>query len=277
MYCSIHRISEKVIRKVQKLSNWLWRRHYIISSFLSYIRIFIKHCFFCGPFLVLKRASKKKTGARRGAPGDEKYTDTSTASETTTLPFSLQPPLLLHLPERLFSSLPLSLSDMSRSRMNFRSGRRGPAAYMRRKERMLRISIRRMVKTDTFYLMVLSLVALNTICVAIVHHNQPDWLTVFLCGFLWSCSYCLLLLLLTSMLFFLFSPLDYAEFVFLGLFLAEMFLKMYGLGFRLYFHSSFNCFDCGVRSKIQNILILTLYFIYIYIYIYRIIFWNNTK
>ncbi|XP_053738623.1 voltage-dependent R-type calcium channel subunit alpha-1E-like [Synchiropus splendidus] len=136
---------------------------------------------------VLKRASKK-TGARRGAPGDEKYTDMSTAS-------------------------------MSRSRMNFRSGRRGPAAYLRRKERMLRISIRRMVKTDTFYLLVLSLVALNTICVAIVHHDQPDWLTVFL---------------------------YYAEFVFLGLFLAEMFLKMYGLGFRLYFHSSFNCFDCGV-------------------------------
>uniref|UniRef100_A0A3B5M7D3 Voltage-dependent calcium channel alpha-1 subunit IQ domain-containing protein n=1 Tax=Xiphophorus couchianus TaxID=32473 RepID=A0A3B5M7D3_9TELE len=98
-------------------------------------------------------------------------------------------------------------------------GRRGPAAYLRRKERMLRISIRRMVKTDTFYLMVLSLVALNTICVAIVHHDQPDWLTIIL---------------------------YYAEFVFLGLFLAEMFLKMYGLGFRLYFHSSFNCFDCGV-------------------------------
>uniref|UniRef100_A0A3B5ALJ0 Voltage-dependent calcium channel type A subunit alpha-1 n=1 Tax=Stegastes partitus TaxID=144197 RepID=A0A3B5ALJ0_9TELE len=111
------------------------------------------------------------------------------------------------------------LDGMSRSRMNFRSGRRGPAAYLRRKERMLRISIRRMVKTDTFYLMVLSLVALNTICVAVVHYNQPDWLTIFL---------------------------YYAEFVFLGLFLAEMFLKMYGLGFRLYFHSSFNCFDCGV-------------------------------
>ncbi|XP_067331062.1 voltage-dependent R-type calcium channel subunit alpha-1E isoform X3 [Channa argus] len=139
------------------------------------------------PLDVLKRASKK-TGARRGAPGEDKYTDMYTA-------------------------------NMSRSRMNFRSGRRGPAAYLRRKERMLRISIRRMVKTDTFYLMVLSLVALNTICVAIVHHNQPDWLTIFL---------------------------YYAEFVFLGLFLAEMFLKMYGLGFRLYFHSSFNCFDCGV-------------------------------
>ncbi|XP_034469409.1 voltage-dependent R-type calcium channel subunit alpha-1E-like isoform X3 [Hippoglossus hippoglossus] len=139
------------------------------------------------PLDVLKRASKK-TGARRGAPGDEKYTDMSTA-------------------------------NMSRSRMNFRSGRRGPAAYLRRKERMLRISLRRMVKTDTFYLMVLSLVALNTICVAIVHHNQPDWLTLFL---------------------------YYAEFVFLGLFLAEMFLKMYGLGFRLYFQSSFNRFDCAV-------------------------------
>uniref|UniRef100_A0A8C7K4X6 Voltage-dependent calcium channel type A subunit alpha-1 n=1 Tax=Oncorhynchus kisutch TaxID=8019 RepID=A0A8C7K4X6_ONCKI len=97
--------------------------------------------------------------------------------------------------------------------------RRGPVAYMRRKERMLRISLRRMVKTDTFYWTVLSLVFLNTICVAIVHHNQPDWLSTFL---------------------------YYAEFVFLGLFLAEMFLKMYGLGFRLYFHSSFNCFDCGV-------------------------------
>lgn len=41
-----------------------------------------------------------------------------------------------------------------------------------------------MVKTDSFYWVVLSLVALNTICVAIVHHNQPDWLTIFLCEFL---------------------------------------------------------------------------------------------
>ncbi|XP_056149220.1 voltage-dependent R-type calcium channel subunit alpha-1E-like [Lampris incognitus] len=137
---------------------------------------------------VLKRATSKKTGARRSGPGEDKYGDVCTAG-------------------------------MSRSRVNFRSGRRGPAAYLRRKERMLRISIRRMVKTDTFYWTVLSLVALNTICVAIVHHNQPDWLSIFL---------------------------YYAEFVFLGLFLAEMFLKMYGLGFRLYFHSSFNCFDCGV-------------------------------
>uniref|UniRef100_A0A8C7K077 Voltage-dependent calcium channel type A subunit alpha-1 n=1 Tax=Oncorhynchus kisutch TaxID=8019 RepID=A0A8C7K077_ONCKI len=110
-------------------------------------------------------------------------------------------------------------SALDAPRMRIRTVRRGPVAYMRRKERMLRISLRRMVKTDTFYWTVLSLVFLNTICVAIVHHNQPDWLSTFL---------------------------YYAEFVFLGLFLAEMFLKMYGLGFRLYFHSSFNCFDCGV-------------------------------
>lgn len=39
---------------------------------------------------------------------------------------------------------------------------------------------------------------------------------------------------------------DLAEFVFLGLFLAEMSMKMYGLGPQNYFHSSFNCFDFGV-------------------------------
>ncbi|XP_041266693.1 voltage-dependent P/Q-type calcium channel subunit alpha-1A, partial [Onychostruthus taczanowskii] len=42
------------------------------------------------------------------------------------------------------------------------------------------------------------------------------------------------------------SKADYAEFIFLGLFMSEMFIKMYGLGTRPYFHSSFNCFDCAV-------------------------------
>uniref|UniRef100_A0A8C9L6L5 Voltage-dependent R-type calcium channel subunit alpha n=1 Tax=Serinus canaria TaxID=9135 RepID=A0A8C9L6L5_SERCA len=93
------------------------------------------------------------------------------------------------------------------------------ASYLRHKERLLRISVRHMVKSQVFYWIVLSLVALNTACVAIVHHNQPAWLTHFL---------------------------YYAEFLFLGLFLLEMSLKMYGMGPRLYFHSSFNCFDCGV-------------------------------
>ena len=41
---------------------------------------------------------------------------------------------------------------------------------------------------------------------------------------------------------------DYAEFAFLGLFMTEMFIKMYALGPRIYFESSFNRFDCVVIS-----------------------------
>ncbi|KAJ8927747.1 hypothetical protein NQ314_019751, partial [Rhamnusium bicolor] len=41
---------------------------------------------------------------------------------------------------------------------------------------------------------------------------------------------------------------DYAEFVFLGLFMSEMFIKMYALGPRIYFESAFNRFDCVVIS-----------------------------
>ncbi|XP_029624992.1 voltage-dependent N-type calcium channel subunit alpha-1B isoform X4 [Salmo trutta] len=93
------------------------------------------------------------------------------------------------------------------------------SSYFRRKERRMRFFIRRMVKAQSFYWTVLCLVGLNTLCVAIVHYDQPEWLT---------------------------TALYLAEFVFLGLFLSEMSLKMYGLGARNYFHSSFNCFDFGV-------------------------------
>ncbi|KGL80455.1 Voltage-dependent P/Q-type calcium channel subunit alpha-1A, partial [Tinamus guttatus] len=93
------------------------------------------------------------------------------------------------------------------------------AAFLHKRERRLRFLIRRVVKTQAFYWTVLGLVALNTLCVAIVHYDQPDWLSDFL---------------------------YYAEFIFLGLFMSEMFIKMYGLGTRPYFHSSFNCFDCAV-------------------------------
>uniref|UniRef100_A0A4W4EUL7 Voltage-dependent P/Q-type calcium channel subunit alpha-1A n=1 Tax=Electrophorus electricus TaxID=8005 RepID=A0A4W4EUL7_ELEEL len=88
-----------------------------------------------------------------------------------------------------------------------------------RRERRLRFFIRHMVKTQAFYWTVLCLVGLNTLCVAVVHYNQPELLSDFL---------------------------YYAEFIFLGIFMLEMFIKMYGLGTRPYFHSSFNCFDCIV-------------------------------
>ncbi|XP_069378139.1 voltage-dependent R-type calcium channel subunit alpha-1E [Paralichthys olivaceus] len=145
-----------------------------------------------GGAYVLKRATTiKRRGmdvVHRGQPGEEQYGDISSVG------------------------IPMA-------RASIRSVKRGPTAYFRRKERLLRISIRRVVKTHTFYWTVLGLVALNTLCVAIVHHNQPLWLSTFL---------------------------YYAEFLFLALFLTEMFLKMYSLGPRLYFHSSFNCFDCSV-------------------------------
>lgn len=85
------------------------------------------------------------------------------------------------LPDQSFSLLCPEGIPMARA--SIRSAKRGPAAYFRRKERLLRISIRRVVKTHTFYWTVLSLVALNTLCVAIVHHNQPLWLSTFLCEF----------------------------------------------------------------------------------------------
>uniref|UniRef100_A0A8C8GC33 Voltage-dependent calcium channel alpha-1 subunit IQ domain-containing protein n=1 Tax=Oncorhynchus tshawytscha TaxID=74940 RepID=A0A8C8GC33_ONCTS len=142
------------------------------------------------PCIMLKRTTIKRRGvdAVHRGPEEEQYGDISSVG------------------------IPMT-------RASIRSAKRGPTAYFKRKERLLRISIRRMVKTHTFYWTVLGLVALNTLCVAIVHHNQPHWLSVFL---------------------------YYAEFLFLGLFLTEMCLKMYSLGPRLYFHSAFNRFDCGV-------------------------------
>uniref|UniRef100_A0A8C2DW60 Voltage-dependent P/Q-type calcium channel subunit alpha-1A n=1 Tax=Cyprinus carpio TaxID=7962 RepID=A0A8C2DW60_CYPCA len=88
-----------------------------------------------------------------------------------------------------------------------------------KKERRLRFFIRHIVKTQAFYWTVLCLVGLNTLCVAAVHYDQPEKLSDFL---------------------------YFAEFIFLGIFMSEMCIKMYGLGTRPYFHSSFNCFDCIV-------------------------------
>lgn len=74
------------------------------------------------------------------------------------------------------------------ARASIRSTKVDGASYLRHKERLLRISVRHMVKSQIFYWIVLSLVALNTACVAIVHHNQPQWLTHMLCR-CWGCSW----------------------------------------------------------------------------------------
>ncbi|KAJ2946609.1 hypothetical protein O0L34_g12668 [Tuta absoluta] len=97
----------------------------------------------------------------------------------------------------------------------------GKCADFWRAEKRFRFWIRHTVKTQWFYWFVIVLVLFNTICVAVEHYRQPPWLTSFL---------------------------YYAEFVFLGLFMMEMWVKMYALGPRIYFESSFNRFDCVVIS-----------------------------
>ncbi|XP_034948346.1 voltage-dependent calcium channel type A subunit alpha-1 isoform X10 [Chelonus insularis] len=88
-----------------------------------------------------------------------------------------------------------------------------------RAEKRFRFWIRHTVKTQSFYWFVIILVFFNTVCVAVEHYDQPEWLDRFL---------------------------FVTEFVFLGLFMCEMFIKMYALGPRIYFESSFNRFDCVV-------------------------------
>ncbi|VVC29317.1 Voltage-dependent calcium channel, alpha-1 subunit,Voltage-dependent L-type calcium channel, IQ- [Cinara cedri] len=100
-----------------------------------------------------------------------------------------------------------------------RMRKKGVCASMWRAEKRFRFWIRRMVKAQWFYWFVIVLVFLNTVFVAIEHHNQPKYITDFV---------------------------FVTEFVFLGLFMAEMFIKMYALGVRIYFDSAFNRFDCVV-------------------------------
>ncbi|XP_058802800.1 voltage-dependent calcium channel type A subunit alpha-1 isoform X3 [Phymastichus coffea] len=97
----------------------------------------------------------------------------------------------------------------------------GACAEFWRNEKRFRFWIRKTVKTQWFYWFVIVLVFFNTVTVAVEHYGQPQWLTDFL---------------------------FYTEFIFLGLFMCEMVIKMYALGPRIYFESSFNRFDCVVIS-----------------------------
>ncbi|XP_067216065.1 voltage-dependent calcium channel type A subunit alpha-1 isoform X5 [Linepithema humile] len=99
--------------------------------------------------------------------------------------------------------------------------KQGTCLQFWRAEKRFRFWIRNSVKSQQFYWFVIVLVFFNTVCVAVEHYDQPKWLDDFL---------------------------YYAEYVFLGLFMMEMFIKMYALGPRTYFESSFNRFDCIVIS-----------------------------
>lgn len=84
-------------------------------------------------------------------------------------------------PEFLFLCPFFSLAGSPFARASIKSAKLENSTFFHKKERRMRFYIRRMVKTQAFYWTVLSLVALNTLCVAIVHYNQPEWLSDFLC------------------------------------------------------------------------------------------------
>jgi len=73
-----------------------------------------------------------------------------------------------------------------------------------------------MVKTDSFNNMIMIFIVLNTIVMASEHHGQPSWLT---------------------------TTQVYLNYIFTGVFLLEMILKLLGLGFQEYTRDTMNCFD----------------------------------
>ncbi|TGZ67466.1 hypothetical protein CRM22_004775 [Opisthorchis felineus] len=86
----------------------------------------------------------------------------------------------------------------------------------RRWNRRCRRSCRRLVKSQTFYWIVIVLVFLNTGVLTSEHYGQPLWLDHFQ---------------------------DLANIIFVVLFSIEMLIKMYSLGIRCYFDFMFNRFD----------------------------------
>lgn len=76
------------------------------------------------------------------------------------------------------------------ARASIKNGK-GDGTPFNKKERRLRFFIRKIVKTQAFYWTVLSLVGLNTLCVAVVHYDQPELLSDFLCE-LFVCTFVIL-------------------------------------------------------------------------------------
>ncbi|GMT04511.1 hypothetical protein PENTCL1PPCAC_26685, partial [Pristionchus entomophagus] len=97
--------------------------------------------------------------------------------------------------------------------------RKGTIQSIKKRIHNMKVQCRIMVKTQVFYWAVITLVFLNTACVASEHYGQPHWLTKFL---------------------------KYAEFGFLGIFMLEVVIKLFAMGSRTYFASKFNRFDCIV-------------------------------
>lgn len=88
-------------------------------------------------------------------------------------------------------------------------------------------------------------VFLNTFCVAIEHYGQPIWLSDFLRK---NESFCLIYVLVLTK----FNFLDTAEYVFLIFFIFETVVRMWALGYHIYFESSFNRYTIYYTSTMNN-------------------------
>jgi len=98
-----------------------------------------------------------------------------------------------------------------------------------------------MVKSQTFYWIVIVLVLMNTIVLASEYYGQPEWLT-YTQGPRENKSKSFFFIFIH----FVFRFLEIANRIFVVLFSFEMLLKMYSLGITGYFVSNFNRFDCFV-------------------------------
>lgn len=80
----------------------------------------------------------------------------------------------------MLAAVPLSTIQGSPfARASLKSSKLEGSTFKRR-ERRLRFFIRHIVKSQAFYWTVLCLVGLNTLCVAVVHYDQPKPLSDFL-------------------------------------------------------------------------------------------------
>ena len=118
--------------------------------------------------------------------------------------------------------------------------------YVQHKNHLLRRRIHTMVKSQFFYWLVIVLVFLNTLVLASEFHRQPKWMDDFQCEPLSKQDFISLRYVLICFVFFCYVNAVYANVAFVVLFFIEMLLKMYSLGFRSYFISMFNRFDCFV-------------------------------
>lgn len=71
----------------------------------------------------------------------------------------------------------------SSRRLRHQARHAGLYARLCKRVRQLRYRLRHMVKSQIFYWLVITLVFLNTACVASEHYGQPEWFTEFLSNF----------------------------------------------------------------------------------------------